>query len=506
MPLSIAMISAECAPIAKAGGLGDFVQGLSHDLIARGETLEVFLPYYDTLPLDRITGLRVVHPDLRVPFHDRWLTCRVLTGKVEGIDCCLIDPQSEQRFFQRGRIYGETDDAERFALFACAVLEFILQSGRQPDILHCHDWQTGLIPVLLRERYRARGFPDSRVCYTLHNVGYQGVVDVSILRQVGLDPARLMLPERLLHAGDGRMANLMRGGIIDADVVNTVSPRYAWEIQNTEQGMGLESLLKIHANKFGGVLNGIDESVWNPEIDPLIPANFGPDRLPRKAANRQALRVRLGLQETEKPILAVVSRLDHQKGMTLILHGIRYALAQGAQVALLGAALDPEIDRQFRLLQQETAANPDCRLELSYDETLAHLIYAGADLILIPSLYEPCGLAQMIAMKYGVVPIVRRVGGLADTVFDANYSTQPFAVRNGYVFDEPTPGGLESAMSRAIDLWRRFPEYFSQLRLNGMRADHSWTRSGQLYRDLYVHLGTCKKSRWTAKAQRTQRI
>lgn len=485
--MSIIMLTAECAPIAKAGGLGDCVQGLAHDLIARGETLEVVLPYYDTLPLERITNLHESVPVLRVPFHDDWLTCRVLAGAVDGIPCCFVDPQSDHGFFQRGRIYGESDDAERFALFACAALEFILHSGRRPDVLHCHDWHTGLVPVLLHARYRERGLATTRACYTLHNAGYQGRVAPSILRQVGLDPERLMVPGGLLDPHDSGLANLLRGGILYADFVNTVSPRYAWEIQNTAQGMGLQDLLQTHAAKFGGVLNGLD-ALWNPATDPLIPVNFSLDTLPRKAANRQALRRRLGLRDVEKPILAVVSRLDQQKGVGLIRHGIRYALAQDCQVAVLGAALDPEISEQFRHLQHETNHHPDCQLELAYDETLAHLLYAGADLMLIPSLYEPCGLSQMIAMRYGVVPIVRRVGGLADTVFDANYSTQPFALRNGYVFDEPTPRGLESAMRRAIDLWRHHPDYFRQLRANGMRADHSWARSGQCYLDIYAHL------------------
>lgn len=484
----IAMVSAECAPIAKTGGLGDFVQGLSRELVGRGETVEVFLPHYDVLRLEAVAGIREVYPNLRVPFHDQWVTCRVLGGEMDGIACLFIDPQSPQEFFQRGRIYGEPDDPERFAFFSRAVLEFMLQSGRRPDILHCHDWHTGLIPVLLYELYQTRGLASSRVCYTLHNLGYQGQVGEDILRQVGLNPRRLMVPDRLLDPHDGRVANLLKGGIVFSNFVNTVSPRYAWEIQSTDQGMGLQSVLKTHAYKFGGVLNGIDSQVWSPEVDPLIPVNFGPDSLPRKGANRKELRARLGLQEVEKPILAIISRLDRQKGVDLLEHGIRYALAHDSQVVLLGSALDPVIAERFARLKRETDPSPDCHLELGYDESLAHLIYAGADLILIPSLYEPCGLTQMIAMNYGVVPIVRRVGGLADTVFDANYSDKPFEVRNGYLFDDLTEAGLESAMSRALGLWRGYPEYFRQLRVNGMRTDLSWTLPCQQYLDIYAHI------------------
>ena len=285
----IAMVTAECAPVAKAGGLGDFVQGLSHDLLARGERVELFLPCYDLLRTESIQDLHEVASDLQVPFHGERLRCRVLAGVADGIPCCLVDPQSEHAFFRRGRIYGEDDDAVRFAVFCSAVLEFIQRSGRRPDILHCQDWQTALVPILLEQVYAEHGLAATRVCYTLHNVGYQGQVPPSILAQAGLDPASLMVP-----------ANLMKGGILYADFVNTVSPRYAWEIQNTQQGMGLQSLLQTQGHKFGGILNGIDGRVWSPETDPLIPVNFGPASLPLKAANRKVLRSRLGLAEVDR--------------------------------------------------------------------------------------------------------------------------------------------------------------------------------------------------------------
>ncbi|MBK1718396.1 glycogen synthase [Thiocystis violacea] len=486
--MHIAMVSAECAPIAKAGGLGDFVQGLAHELARGGERVEVILPCYDVLRREALTGLREIRADLKVPFQNRLLDCRVFAGTLDGYDCLLIDPRSEDRFFERGCIYGEPDDAERFAFFSRAVLEWLCQADRRPDILHCNDWQTGLIPVLLAELFQSRGLEHTRVCYTLHNVGYQGRVEAAILGQVGLDPARLMVPERLQDPGDPGLANLMKGGIVHAHFVNTVSPRYAWEIQNTEQGMGLQPLLHSHRHKFGGVLNGIDDSVWNPEVDPLIPVNFGPNSLPLKAANRKELRSRMGLESSDKPIIAVVSRLDRQKGVELVQHGIRHTLAEGGQFVLLGSALDPVIDEQFKRLRRAMDASRNCRIELGYDESLAHLIYAGSDMILIPSLYEPCGLTQLIAMKYGTVPIVRRVGGLADTVFDAHYSDKSFEARNGYLFDDPTEDGLESAMSRAFGLWKRFPEYFRQLRINGMRGDYSWRQPARRYLEIYAHV------------------
>lgn len=481
--MHIALVSAECAPLAKAGGLGDFVQGLAGELARQGERVEVILPAYDSLHLSALPTPQPLALTLKVPFRGSLIDCQLLSLSLDGYDCRLIAPHTPQRFFQRGRIYGEPDDAERFAFFSRAVVEYVTQPSVRPDVVHCNDWQTGLIPVLLTDQ-NAR-LP---TCYSLHNVGYQGWVAAELLEWVGLDLGHWLTAERLAVAGDPHRANLMQGGIVAADVVNTVSPRYAWEIQNTEQGMGLQPLLHRYRYKFGGILNGIDAMVWNPLTDVQIAAHFGPETLPRKALNRQALRVRCGLAETDtRPILAVVSRLDRQKGVDLIAHGLQRGLEYGAQIVLLGSALEPAIADRFAALQTRWETHPHVHLELSYDETLAHLIYAGADMILIPSLYEPCGLTQLIAMRYGTVPIARRVGGLADTIQDANYSTAPFLARNGYLFDEPTREALDEALARAITLWREHPAYFSQLRLNGMRADYSWQQPAQAYRALYEY-------------------
>ena len=484
----ITMISAECAPVAKAGGLGDFVHGLARELLLQGNEVEIVLPKYDCLRFECVSDLHKSFTDLWVPYFEQWFHCDLECGYVDGIKCWFIDPHSPQQFFGRGTIYGEPDDAERFAFFSRAVLEFLLKAGKQPDIIHCNDWQTGLIPVLLFEMYQALGLTRPRVCYTLHNMGHQGAAGEYLLHQVGLSPERLMTPERLLDPGNSHAVNLMKGGIVFSNYVTTVSPRYAWEIQATNQGMGLQETLRLHAGKFGGVLNGIDQETWNPLTDSHIQYHYGPDNLPDKAPNKVALRARLGLADAEKPLVALVSRLDFQKGVDLIRHAIFFALDKGCQVVLLGSAPDPELDRIFRAVKRETDDNPDCHLELGYDEDLSHQIYAAADMMVIPSVYEPCGLTQMIAMRYGVVPIVRRVGGLADTVYDANHSSNAFEERNGYLFDELSGDGLESAMSRAIGLWYRYPEYFRQLRLNGMRADNSWAKPARQYLDIYDHI------------------
>jgi len=484
----ILMATPECAPVAKAGGLGDFVQGLSRELVAQGHQVEIILPKYDCLRYDRVANLVKVHADLWVPFFDRAVHADVECGEVDGLTCFFIDAHSEHGFFNRGAIYGDADDPDRFTFFSRAILEFLIASGKRPDIIHCNEWQTGLLPVLLFERYIALGLDRTRVCYSLHNLGYQGWTTPHVLQMNDLDVGRLMVPDRLQDPGNPQAVNLMKGGIVFSNFVTTVSPRYAWEIQHTDQGVGLQDVLRTHDRKFGGVLNGIDTGIWNPATDPHIASHYDLERLPAKGANKSALRERLGLADADKPIVAVVSRLERQKGIDLIRHGIDYSLEQEAQLVLLGSTQEPAINAIFWDAKQALAGHPDAHLELAYNEELAHLIYAGADMILIPSVYEPCGLTQMIAMRYGCVPVVRRVGGLADTVFDANYSDRPYEERNGYVFDELTFAGLESALGRAIGLWREHPDHFRRLRINGMRIDNSWARPAQDYLNIYEHI------------------
>jgi starch synthase len=483
--MHIVMVASECAPLAKAGGLGDMVQGLSHALSAQGNTVEVVLPKYDVLRYDHIWDMHKAYAGLWVPFHDQWIHCDVHFGLADGLKCYLIEPHSPHNFFNRGRVYGERDDAERFAFFARATMEFLFKAGKHPDVIHCHDWQAALVPVLLYEIYAQYGMTRSRVCYTLHNVAHQGVTGEHVLRQVGLNPRAMMTPDRLQDPVNRTAVNLMKGGIVYSNFVTTVSPRYAVEIRQSDLGRGLQQTLNAHAAKFGGVLNGIDYEVWNPETDLHIGRHYGPETLREKHRNKEALRRRLLLEDAFKPIVTVVSRLDRQKGADLIQHAVHYSLASECQFVLLGAATEPALDEAFRRLKYQYNDHPDCHLELGYDEELAHQIYAGADIMVIPSVYEPCGLTQMIAMRYGVVPVVRNTGGLADTVFDANYSERDFYTRNGYVFGEHTAVGLESALKRAIGLWYRYPEYFAQLRLNGMRTDHSWNRPAAHYQEIY---------------------
>lgn len=482
----IVHITSECAPVAKVGGLADVVYGLSRELEIRGHAVEIILPKYDGLRYDRIWGLQPVYQDLWVPWEGGAVHASVWFGFADGRKCFFIDPHSHHNFFNRRAFYGQGDDVRRFAFFCRAALEFMLRSDKHPDVIHVHDWQTALTSVLLYEIYTGLGMRHPRICFTLHNVRHQGLCGPELLDAVGLGRHGYFLhPDRLQDDTHRGALNLMKGGIVYANFVTTVSPSYAHEIRFTDQGCGLGHTLYRHHAKFGGVLNGVDYDVWNPEIDSHIPVTYGPATLDGKFANKAALRHRLWLRDRFCPIVAFIGRLDHQKGIPLIRHALFWCLNNGAQFVLLGSSPDPAVQREFEDLKRQVNDHPDAHLELRHDEDLAHLIYAGADLMIVPSLFEPCGLTQMIAMKYGTVPVVRAVGGLADTVFDIDHSDRPLKQRNGYVFRTFDTGGIESALVRAVGLWNHFPDRFRSLMLQAMRCDYSWNEPGRHYLNIY---------------------
>lgn len=482
----IIMTASECAPVSKVGGLADVVYGLSRELEIRGHLVEIILPKYDCMRYDHIWGLDIAFQDLWVPWGGGTIHCSVWFGFVHGRKCYFIEPHSDENFFNRGCYYGSPDDAIRFAFFSKAALEFMIQTNKHPDIIHCHDWQTGLVPVLLFEMYKFQGMYHPRVCYTIHNFRFQGITGIDILSATQLNrPEYYHHHERLKDNVHPSALNFMKGGIVYSNFVTTVSPKHAWEAQHTDQGQGLGDTLHIHQGKFGGILNGLDYEVWNPEIDPLIPSHYNITNIEGKYGNKEALRDRLMLCKDYKPLIAYVGRLDIQKGVHLIRHGLFYALQNGAQFVLLGSSPDANINHDFWQLKQELNENENCHLEIGFNDELAHLIYAGADMIIMPSMYEPCGLAQMIALRYGTVPIVRTVGGLADSIFDRDYSEKPLTARNGYVFQEADYAGLESAMHRAIGLWYSYPDQFQKLILQGMQYNYSWYLPGQHYLNIY---------------------
>ncbi|HUA48735.1 MAG TPA: glycogen synthase [Solirubrobacteraceae bacterium] len=485
----VLMIAPECAPVAKAGGLGDVVFGLSRELEIRGHAVEIVLPKYECMRHGDVWDLHICFEDLRVPWYGGQISCTVWFGFVHGRKCYFIEPHPAERFFGRDRLYGHWDDIERFSAFSKAALEFMVQTDKRPDIIHCHDWQTGLVPVLLHEQYGA-ALTHQKVCYTIHNFAHQGVGGQEVLWATHLGrPEHFLARERLGDDHRYRAVNLMKGGIVYADFVTTVSPNHAGEARYGDGAFGLGHTLHVHRDKFGGILNGVDYDVWNPEVDTVIPAQYSIEQLEGKYENKERLRERFWLRKAWSPLIAYVGRLDDQKGMHLVHHAIFYALERGAQFVLLGDAVHENgISGHFRRLKQLLNENPDCHLEVGYSEELAHLVYAGADLLVVPSMFEPCGLAPMVGLRYGTVPVVRSVGGMVDTVFDRDYSSRPRGERNGYAFEHVDTVAIESALSRAIRLWFDHPPGFRELIGNAMRADNSWNQPGRQYLNVYDHI------------------
>jgi len=487
----IVQIASECAPVIKAGGLGDVVYGLSRELEVRGHCVELILPMYDCMRYDHIWGLHEAYRDLWVPWFGGSVHCSVFCGWVHGRLCFFIRPHSEANYFDRGCYYGCNDDNMRFAFFSKAALEFMQQANKKPDVIHCHDWQTGLVPVLLFEVYKWHGMWHQRVCYTIHNFKHQGFGGVEVLWATGLNQESYYFQhDRLRDNFNPFVLNFMKGGIVYSNHVNTVSPHHAWEARFSQEGCGLQGTLEQHHYKFGGILNGVDYNIWNPEVDTHIPYPYGPDTFELKQLNKKALQERLGLEDDpSKPIVCYIGRLDGQKGVHLVHHSIYYTLGRNAQFVLLGSGTEQSINTWFRHEKEFLSSNPNVHLELGFNEELSHLIYAGADIIVVPSNYEPCGLTQLISLKYGTIPVVRGVGGLVSTVFDWDYDEQHLPEeRNGFVFYQSDNTALESALGRAIDLWYNSPDYFKQLALQGMAYDYSWAHPGEQYVGIYEYI------------------
>lgn len=485
----IVMVTPEIAPAAKVGGIADVVAGLSQELAMRGNTVEIILPKYDCMRYDQIKDLGICYQDLWVPWNGGFIHSSVWSGEVLGRRCYFIDPHSAENFYNRRCIYGNNDDVIRFAFLCRAALEFMLKTGKNPEIIHCHDWQTSLLPVLLFEIYKNAGMPHPRVCLTVHNFKHQGSSGDGLLWASGLGrPEYFHSPERLRDNGNPRALNLLKGGLVYSNFITTVSPQYAWEAKENGQGNGLEPTLHTHHMKYGGIVNGIDFDYWDPKNDMHIPGHYSAESLDGKYLNKAALRKRFMLADGVKPIISFVGRLDPQKGIDLVRHGLFHAIRHNAQFVLLGTSPNAGINGAFWNLKRSINDNPDSHIELSFNEELAHLIYAGSDMILVPSLFEPCGLTQLIALRYGTVPIVRRVGGLADTVVDKDYSDKPLKERNGYVFNDANAGAVSWAMERAISCYYAYPDDFRKLIQNGMRCDYSWKSPAEHYLRIYDYI------------------
>jgi starch synthase len=472
--MRIALLSSEVVPFAKTGGLADVSGALPQALREHNVDARVFLPLYEQI--DR--QLLADDPIENVPIEWRGQirTVRVWQSEATGVPAYLIEAPE---FFARPSIYGYGDDHARFAFFSRAALAVLKHLDWQPDVLHGNDWPCGFAVVELRSRRRHESFfQKTKSLFSLHNVAYQGTFDPDDLWWLGFgepsDREDFML---------NRAASALKAGIVAADALSTVSPKYAREIQTPEQGYGLDWLLRARADRLAGITNGVDYTIWNPETDPHIAANFSADDLSGKRECKLDLLRRFDLSEDpDRPLLAMISRLVSQKGYDLIQQISGAILQTGSFVVMLGAGA-----REYEdfLQQWHDLAPKQVGIYKGYaGEPLAHQIEAGADMFLMPSLYEPCGLNQMYSMRYGTVPIVRATGGLDDTVqqFDPASGTG-----TGFKFQPYSGGAFLEKIHEALYFYGR-PETWQHIERNGMLVDNSWSAAAERYIELYQGL------------------
>ncbi|GAA5783820.1 glycogen synthase [Chitiniphilus shinanonensis] len=467
-------VCSELYPLLKTGGLADVTGALPPQLSRLGVDVRVLVPGFPAINA-ALEGEGDV-ADVDTPFGRVHLWFAHLPGSEVGL--YVIDAPG--LFDRPGNPYDEHygDNHRRFALLAWIGAELAsgLDGFWRPEVVHAHDWHAGLTPAYLA----ARGRP-ARSVFTVHNLAYQGVFGGWTFGELGL-PAHFFDVNGVEFHGN---VSFMKAGLFYADHVTTVSPSYAREITTPDQGCGLDGLLRDRGPSLSGILNGVDEAVWNPAADPLIDAAYSADKPAGKAKNRAALQRDNGLDvQEDAPLFGVVSRLTEQKGLHLVLEALPRLIAGGGQFVLLGSG-DPHLEAAFR---SNVAAYPGrVAVTIGYDETHSHRIMAGADLIMVPSRYEPCGLTQLYGLKYGALPLVRRVGGLGDTVVDSSLENLADDSATGIVFDEFSVAGLEAGIRRAYALWNR-PRDWKNVRRNAMRQDFGWGASAAAYVALYQRL------------------
>ncbi len=470
-------ISTELAGLVKVGGLADVVYGLSKRLLSDNLKVTVVLPYYTFLDKS------LIEPSKRST-----LTTKLL-GKItlhktsfENIPLVLIQAHTEEEFFNRDSVYGEADDFDRFLWFTLACLEFF-KTLENSFTVHVHDWPVAILPALLKE-YTPN--LNTKSVLTIHNLRHQGRCSKKHLATFFKEPISTEFFEKVKDPQNPSLINLMKAGIVFADHITTVSPTYSLEIQEKKLGYELAPLLKLNNHKLSGILNGIDYTYWDPKNDPYLQFHYGnkdiKTAISSKNQNKISLYSHLKMEQSDKPLFCTVTRLDHQKGPDLILHAIDILLELEYPVILLGTPTSDDIRKKFDSLALKHQNNPRFHFHQTFNEKLAHQIYAASTYILIPSIFEPCGLSQIIAMRYGTIPLVRKTGGLADTVIDVD-DTSPNKP-TGLVFETPDKESIETLIHRAIELYAN-KTAFKQVFLNGLSQDFSWKSSAKRYELLY---------------------
>ena len=478
--LQIVFASAECAPFVKTGGLGDVAGSLPAALTRAGAECIVMVPKYSTIKSEYTDQMEHL-TDFYVPLGWRNEYCGLEKLESDGVTYLFID---NERYFKRDYPYGHFDDGERFAFFAKAVTESLqhLPEGFECDVLHCNDWQTALSPVFLREFYQGIPLYDRvRTVFSIHNVAFQGQFTDKLLNDI-LGLAHIPAAAAQLRC-DSRSINYMLGGLHYTDAITTVSPTYAGEIQTPEYGEGLDGILRDRSYVLQGILNGIDTKAFDPATDKRIAANYSEKNMSGKATCKAKLQEELGLEvRDDRPLMVMVTRLTRQKGLDLVMYSLDRILSNGVQVAVLGTG-DADYEDGLRWFQSQYPGSMAARIE--FDPTLSQRMYAGADMFLMPSKFEPCGLSQIISMRYGTLPIVRETGGLKDTVIPYNQFT---GEGTGFSFTHFNGDEMGDAVFRAARLFWDDKDSWNALVRNAMEQDFSWTRSANTYIDLYLNL------------------
>ncbi|OUN83573.1 glycogen synthase [Flavonifractor sp. An52] len=478
---SVAFIGSECHPFVKTGGLGDVMYALPRELARLNCDVRVILPRYACIPQEYQNKM-IYRGEFYMDLGNTGRSYYV--GIMEYIwDGVVYDFIDNEEFFSWGNPYTNlVDDIPKYCFFSKAALAALNYMNWIPDVVHCHDWQAALVPVYLRTLFKGSPVGRARSVITIHNLRFQGVYNIPTIKYWS------GLPDEAFGMGalkqDWVEANMLKGGLAYADRITTVSGTYAWEIQTSEYGERLEDHLRYHSHKLRGIVNGIDYGMWNPETDPALAENYGLGNvLDHKMANKLALQKELGLeQDTGKFVIGLISRLTNQKGLDLVNAIVPQVLDGNTQVVVLGTG-DKQYEDAFRAYEGSYKGTFSACIQ--YDEGRAHRIYAGADALLVPSRFEPCGLTQLNAMHYGTLPIVRETGGLKDTVEPYNEFN---GEGNGFTFDRYDAGLLLDAINRAKSLYFNNRYHWDEVVQRDMAKDVSWEKSARQYKDLYLEL------------------
>ncbi|MDQ1144636.1 starch synthase [Bacillus sp. SORGH_AS 510] len=466
----------ECGPFAKSGGLADVAGSLPKELKNLGTDVRVILPKYGTISDEYKKEMKKIK-EFTVPVGWRNQFCGIEELTHQGVTFYFID---NEYYFKRENLYGYYDDGERFAYFNRAVLETIAQLNFYPDVMHCHDWHTAMIPFLLRtEYYKRKGYGQIKTMFTIHNLQFQGIFPKEVLGDLfGLD-YQVFRPNTLEFFGN---VNFMKGALVSADKITTVSPTYKEEIQTPVFGEKLDGLLRERNEDLLGIINGIDEDFYNPAKDELIYQTYSANDHHKKSINKREIQKRFDLPQSPKtPLLVMISRLTKQKGLDLLKCVLRDLLQEDIQIIILGTG-DYEYEEHLRHAGRMYPEK--LKVHTGFNEELAHKLYAAADLFLMPSLFEPCGLGQIIAMKYGAIPIVRETGGLNDTVKAWNEFTNK---GNGFSFKNFNAHDMLYTIQRAISFYHDHEGWDSIVK-QAMGMDYSWAQSAFRYNQLYAEL------------------